>query len=232
MSTAHPRMTIHMQDPMSTAIDPRLLTLTQWLSPAYPVGSFAFSHGLESAIANGWVHDEVSLQGWLNDLLHHGSGKADAIWIRLGYEAPDAAAVLALNAEAKAFAPAAERLREATRQGAAFAQITADVWQITLPPLLMPVALGRAAHLLGLDVTAATTLYLQAFVSNLASAAQRLMPLGQTGAQRVIAQMVPACLACARAAATAQLNDIASSAFLSDVAAMQHETLQPRLFQS
>ncbi|GAA6206821.1 urease accessory UreF family protein [Cognatishimia sp. WU-CL00825] len=208
------------------------MTLTQWLSPAYPVGGFAFSHGLESAIAKGWVSDAASLQAWLGDILRHGSGKSDAAWIWCAYRAPDAAAVQDLDAMARAFAPARERLRESERQGAAFVRVTAEVWGLTLAPHVFPVALGHAAQLVKLDPEAAVTLYLQAFLSNLTAAAQRLMPLGQTAAQRVLAQLGPACVEVAQIAANIDPTDISSSAFLSDIAAMQHETLEPRLFQS
>ncbi len=213
-------------------IDPRLLTLTQWLSPSYPVGSFAFSHGLEAAVAAGWVTDADSLQEWLQDTLQYGSGRADAAWIWRAYEAQDHKDVLALDAMARAFAPSAERLREASRQGQAFRRITADVWQIDLPDLLFPVALGWAAKQVTLDPEATAVLYLQAFLSNLTSAAQRLMPLGQTPAQQVLSQLNPLCIHVAQKSQNIAPQDITSSAFLSDIAAMQHETQEPRLFQS
>ena len=115
MSTATP--------PMLT--DARLLTLAQWLSPAYPVGGFAYSHGLESAVRAGWIADADGLRGWLADVLEHGSGRTDAIWLHLAHGCHDDAALLALDAQARAFGPARERLREGTRQGAAFARTTA-----------------------------------------------------------------------------------------------------------
>jgi urease accessory protein len=217
---------------MSMPIDLRLLTLTQWLSPAFPVGAFAYSHGLETAVRAGWVSDRQSLFDWLQGVLEHGSGQADAAWLSLAYRADEAAAVLALNAQARAFAAAAERIRESERQGAAFARVASEIWGMDLPDLMLPIALGRAARLEGLEPEAVTTLYLQAFLSNLISAAQRLMPLGQTAAQGVLADLNPLCLAVAKRASTMQAEDISSTAFLSDIAAMQHETLEPRLFQS
>lgn len=223
--------------PMSTGqppmpIDPRLLTLTQWLSPAFPVGAFAYSHGLETAVAEGRVQDGDGLFDWLRDVLEDGSGLSDAIWIRATFEAPDRAQVDHLDARARAFAPAAERLREAERQGTAFARVAGHVWDLDLGAWLLPVAMGRAAHLAELEPEAVTVLYLQAFTCNLVAAAQRLMPLGQTEAQQVLARLNPVCLAVATHAATLGPDDIYSNAFLSDIAAMRHETLQPRLFQS
>lgn len=222
---------------MSTAIRPmhtdaRLLTLAQWLSPAYPLGAFAYSHGLESAVRAGWIADAEGLRAWLRDVLEHGTGRADAIWLHLAHGCTDTEALQDLDAQARAFAPAQERLREGARQGAAFARTTAAVWQIELPELLLPLALGRAARLMEMPPAPVAALYLHSFAGNLTSAAQRLMPLGQTAAQTVLAELTPLCTAVAEAAAGAGIDDIASAAFLSDVAAMKHETLEPRIFQS
>lgn len=212
--------------------DARLLTLAQWLSPAYPVGGFAYSHGLESAVRAGWIADADGLRAWLADVLEHGSGRADAIWLHLAHGCGDDTELLALDAQARAFAPARERLREGTRQGAAFARTTADVWQLELPEVLLPLALGRAAQLTGMPPVPVAALYLHSFAGNLVAAAQRLMPLGQTAAQGVLADLTPLCTTVAESAAGAGLEDIASAAFISDVAAMKHETLEPRIFQS
>ncbi|ETA50920.1 urease accessory protein UreF [Ponticoccus alexandrii] len=212
------------------SVDARLLTLTQWLSPAYPVGAFAFSHGLEAAVAEGWVTDGASLEGWLRDVLEEGSGRIDAIL--LGLVSDPEVDVAGIEALARAWQPAAERLREAERQGAAFARVTAEVWDLALPPMVLPVALGRAAGLMGLDRSAVTALYLQAFVGNLVSAAQRLMGLGQTEAQAVLARLAPVCLSVAAEAGGKGAGDLWSNAWASDIAAMRHETQEPRLFQS
>lgn len=210
-------------------IDARLLTLTQWLSPSYPVGGFAFSHGLEAAVAEGRVRDAASLEDWLRDVLEEGSGRTDAILIGLAFSTEDIDATEAL---ARAWQPSAERLREAERQGAAFARVTAEVWGMELPPLLLPVALGRAARLAGLEQQAVTALYLQAFAGTLVSAAQRLMGLGQTGAQGVVARLSPLCLTVAAAAEGQGADRLWSNAWLSDIASMRHEVQEPRLFQS
>lgn len=211
-------------------IDPRLLTLTQWLSPAYPVGGFAYSHGLETAVRQAWVHDAVTLEHWLRDVLAEGSGKADALWIWLAWRGAHSAADL--DEMARAWQPARERLREAERQGAAFARVTAEVWTLDLPPMLLPVALGAAARQMEIEPEAVAALYLQAFAGTLVSAAQRLMPLGQTAAQSVLARLSPLCAEIAAQTGRMTLDDMASNAFMSDIAAMKHETLEPRLFQS
>ena len=214
---------------MFTPTDPRFLTLTQWLSPAFPTGAFAYSHGIEAAIPDGWITDAESLEDWLQDCLTDGSGRADAIWIRLAFEAEDPKPV---DLEARAFISSHERLREAERQGAAFINIVNDVWDLSLSGLLLPVALGHAARRVRLDIDATVALYLQSFVSNLVSAAMRLAPIGQTAGQRVVANLTPLCIKVADDTKGASAEDIFGNAFLSDISAMRHETLQARLFQS
>jgi len=210
--------------------DRDLLTLAQWFSPAYPLGSFAYSHGLEAAVAAGWVEDAESLQGWLEDILRDGTGRSDAIWLRLAHQ--DGTDLADLAAEARAYVPTRERLREAERQGAAFARTTRDIWGIDLPDAVLPIVVGRAVRLLGLDVDVAAAMFLQGFAGNLVSAAQRLLALGQTEAQGVLVALQGVCAQVASDSAGAGLDDLFSNSFLSDIAAMKHETQEPRLFQS
>ena len=220
---------------MNTGIRPMpidLLTLQHWLSPAFPLGAFAYSHGLESAIARSWVNSGDSLRDWLAALLEDGSGRADAVLVSLGWQAGDAATLDQVDATARAFAASAERLMEADLQGAAFCKTLRDVWGHDLPDLMLPVALGRAARLAGLPLEQTGAMYLHAFAANLASAAIRLVPLGQTEGQAALAALTPLCARIAGETAEATADDLYSNAFLSDVAAMAHETLQPRIFRS
>ncbi len=216
--------------PMPT--DMQFLTLAQWLSPAYPLGSFAYSHGLEQAIRAGWISDARELHIWLQDILTEGSGRTDAIWLHAAWGAETEVELLDLNAQARAFAPARERLREGERLGAAFARTTEAVWGVTLPSLLLPLAVGAAARQQKMEPVPVAALYLHSFVGNLVSGATRLMPLGQTQAQAILAALTEICTTLAEETCGLGPDDIHSTAILSDIAAMQHETLEPRLFQS
>ncbi len=209
--------------------DAGLLTLTQWLSPAYPVGAFAWSHGLERAIARGDVTGREDLADWLSAVLVQGAGRTDAILLCEAYRAQDVSAIADLAA---ALAPSRERRMETLQQGAAFAATTRAVWGLDLPDMAFPVAVGRAAALAGLPLPPVLQVWLQAFLSNLVQAAQRLMPLGQTEGQRILAGLAPAILSVAAAAEAATLDDIGSATFAVDTASMQHETQQPRIFRS
>ena len=204
-----------------------LLTLAHWLSPSFPIGAFSYSHGLEAAIADGRIADAEGFGAWLLDVLRQGTGRNDAILLVAGYNGQDQAAELA-----RATAPSAERRLEAEAQGKAFAATCAAIWAVTNTPAPFPVAVGRAASEMRLPLEETLTLYLHAFAANLTSAAIRLVPLGQTEAHAQLAQMAPLCLVLAREAQHQTLDDLGGAAFLSDIASMRHEAMEPRLFRS
>jgi len=213
-----------------TAMTTEVLTLTQWLSPAYPVGAFAYSHGLEAAIGAGWVNDGAELQAWLSDILTDGSGRNDCILLHTAHSGQ--VPLQDVNAVGLAFAASAERRREALLQGAAFAKTTAAIWTTDESAVIYPVAIGAAAATRNIDPTLTCAMYLHAMMSNLIAAAQRLMPLGQTEGQTILMALSPICEELAQETATATLDDLSSSTFLSDIASMQHETQEPRIFRT
>jgi urease accessory protein len=210
----------------------RLMT---WLSPAYPVGGFSYSHGIEYAVEAGLVTDRASLTEWVEDCLRHGAGRSDAIIAAHTWRADDAATRAELADLALALQPAKERLLECEAQGAAFQLVTAAVWpagEIDAAPLPYPVAVGVAAraHIIPLDETLQA--YLWAYVANLVSAGVRLIPLGQTDGQRIQAGLMPVVLDIAREAEVSDLDDIGGCALRAEIAAMHHETQHVRLFRS
>lgn len=182
---------------MAMPTDTQVLILTQWLSPAFPIGAFAYSHGLEAAVDVGWVRDGASFEAWLHDVLDCGAGRTDALFLAAAHIAPDALALANINAVARAFAASAERLLEMEAQGAAFCKLTNAVWGMPLAELLYPVALGAAAQRAELPLTLTSGMYLQAFSSNLVGAAQRLLPLGQTEGQAILRRVAGLCSAIA-----------------------------------
>lgn len=207
-----------------------LLTLVQYLSPAFPTGAFAYSHGLEQVIARGTVTDAAGLDRWLRGVLEHGGGWQDAVLLSLALRpGADHAALAGL---ARALAPSAERLAETEEQGAALARTVAALTGRPLPPAPLPVALGMAAAPLDLPAAQVIALYLHAFASNLVSVATRAVPLGQTAAQAVLAGLNPLCEDLGRRAADAGEADLGNAALAADLAAMAHETLDVRLWKT
>jgi len=213
---------------------PALLRLLAWLSPGFPTGAFACSHGLEWAVETGDITDEASLLDWITDVLIHGAGRADTMLLRHAHAAQcDPARLAALAELARALAPARERRTETTDLGTAFAAAAAP-WE---PPALpeappYPVALGALAGAHGIDVDATALAALQGFAANLISAAVRLVPLGQSAGLRVLAALELTIRAVAEETRTATLDELGGCAFRSDIAAMRHETQYTRLFRT
>jgi urease accessory protein len=181
----------------------------------------------------GDVTDAAGFQAWLADVLEYGTGRNDAILLAAAYRAQDEAALAHVDAVARALAPSSERLLETTAQGAAFVRTTADIWAMEIPVLCYPVAVGRAAALIGVGLEQVLPLYLHGFASNLTGAAMRLVPLGQTEGQRVLAAMTPLCdLLAQEALVGVGLDDLGGCTVMADIAAMKHETQYTRLFRS
>lgn len=223
--------------------DPGLLPLQVWLSPAYPVGGYAYSHGVEWAIETRDVRCRDTLFNWLSDVMRHGGGWSDAVFFAHAHDAartaPDRIAEIAELAAA--FAPSRERKLETLQQGRSFLDVTEKAWPSDALATFVarvgrnaayPVAVALAAAAHGVALRPALKAYLLAFSSNLVSAAVRAVPLGQTDGQRVIAQLIPIVEETAMAAQNAPLDDIGGAAFRSDLASMHHETQYTRIFRS
>ncbi len=220
-----------------------LALLMIWLSPAFPVGAYCYSHGLEWAVACGEVTDASSLREWIAGVLAHGAGRSDVILLAETWRAvaADDAAALARTAElAAALAPSAERHLETLAQGAAFLKAVAAAWPRPLltqlsaseADIAYPVAVGAAAadHRLPLPATAQA--FCQAFAANLVSAGVRLIPLGQTDGVRVLAQLARLIPPLVAEALAMGLDDVGGAAIAADIASMRHETQYTRLFRS
>jgi urease accessory protein len=210
----------------------RLLT---WLSPAFPTGAFAYSHGLEWAVETHDIHDGETLRAWLEAVIAHGSGRNDTILLRQAHRAAlDPAALREVAGLARATAASRERYDEALAQGRAFVRAAAG-WNLPADlPQDIPyaVAVGAMAGAHGIDEDTTASAYLQTFASNLISAAVRLVPLGQTTGLQTLAALEPTILDVVAATKDATVDDLGGCAFRSDLAAMQHETQYTRLFRS
>jgi len=215
--------------PMYTPTDSKLITVMQWLSPAFPIGGFAYSHGLEWAIDKGYVSNREELKKWISDLLEYGSLKNDAILIKLVLQGSDPKEI---NELAMALCPASERLSETQLQGSAFCKIMREVWSLEIDELTLPIALALAAKNESIDQNLVVPAYLHSFCSNLISVAMRLIPIGQTDGQKTLRELSPLISDSVRAVAKSDKDDLGSACFLSDVSAMQHEYLQPRVFKT
>jgi urease accessory protein len=222
---------------------PTLARLMIWLSPAYPVGGFSYSHGLEWTVEAGKVRDAATLGDWIEDILRHGSGLSDAIFLAAAWQAVsarDERRLIEAAELAAAFAPSVERRLETLAQGTAFLTATQAVWPSQAVAQLAaldveiayPVAVGACAAAHGLPIAPTVQAFVQAFAANLASAGVRLIPLGQTDGLRVLARLEPLIPLLVAGAIDAGLDQIGGAGILADIASMRHETQYTRLFRS
>lgn len=214
-----------------------LLRLMAWLSPAFPVGGFSYSHGLERAVHDGLVASRDDLAGWLAALAELGSGWNDAVLFAEAWRRARDGGELAEIAElGEALAGSRERHMETMLQGQAFLTAAA-VWPhpvLGKLPADCPycVAVGAVAGAHGIALEDALAAWLQAFSTNLVQAAIRLGVVGQTAATGIVAGFEPVALAVAARTATSSLDDLGTAALTSDIMAMRHETQHSRLFRS
>jgi urease accessory protein len=218
------------------------LPLAVWFSPMFPVGAFAYSHGLEWAHEAGDISNAEDLRDWLTTLPQRGTLHNDAIVLGAAHRAAlqgDAQRLAEINELALAIAMSRERRLETATQGNAFLLAIKKSWPCASLDLLdvsedvaypVAVALATAGHNLPLDAT--LDMFSLGFVSNLVSAAIRLGIIGQSDGQRVLAALVPIIRETARECAGKDLDDLGGSAFRSDLASLKHETQYTRLFRS
>ena len=221
-----------------------LYRLMAWLSPAYPIGAFSYSGGIEWAVEAGDIKDAATLRDWLAVMIGEGGGFADAVFFVHAHAAVTAAGDAALRAVAElaaALVPSKERFLETTAQGRAFIEVTRAAWAcpaldrldaVWRGPIALPVAVAVACAGHGIALAGALQAFLQALAANWISAGVRLIPLGQTDGQRVLAALEDAVAATAERAMATPLDEVGTGAFRADLAGMRHETQYTRLFRS
>ena len=224
-----------------------LLRLQTWLSPAFPTGSYGYSHGLEWAVEAGHIPDRKSLVDWLEADLCYGSGRNEAIFFSEAWRCAvddDSAKLVAIAELAAAFRGTSEFALESSQQGAACLATLRRVWpdrvldwlsemlgQRHVQPALA-VVLGVRSARQGIPASLALPAFLQSYIANLVIAGVRLIPLGQTEGQRAIAELEEAVLAASAKAEKATVDDLGSTALMVDLASVAHETQYTRLFRS
>jgi urease accessory protein len=221
-----------------------LYRLMSWLTPAYPVGAYAYSGGIEWAVEAGDVRDTETLRSWLTTMIRHGSVSCDAVIFANAHRAVanvDNKAIATIAELAVALAGSKERFLESTSQGQAFMQITQAAWPTPAldrlvavwdGPFAFPVVVAAACAGHEIAVVPALQALLHAAASNLISASMRLVPLGQTDGQRVLAALEGVIVQTGERALATGIDDIATATLRADMAGMRHETQHTRLFRS
>lgn len=222
-----------------------LYRLLAWLSPAYPIGAFSYSHGVETAVEEGLIRDRATLVAWLDSVLRRGTGAVDGALFAAGWRAAaqaDWTSLEAIGERAAAWRGTSEMALESRQQGGSFLSITRTAWphagldeihRRLEGELALPVAVALAAAVHGIALEQALTGYLHAFTANLISAALRAVPLGQTDGQIALAALEASVNDATRAAvAVDSLDEVGTATPLLDWCSLRHETQYTRLFRS
>ena len=202
-----------------------------WLSPSYPIGSFAYSHGLEFEIASGNITEKQEVKQWVEDLLKFGSGWNELVLFSLAYKS-DINSLDELSNFAKALAQSKERYEETLALGRAFAKVTSKLVMVIGQEMPLPIVMGMCAKNEDISLEYILPLFAHNFVANLISVAVRLVPLGQTAGQQVLFELFPTIEEVANKALEASIADLGTSCILADIASMKHEILKTRIFRS
>ena len=205
----------------------QMLILQNWFSPAFPVGAFSYSGGLETAIARGDVCGRDSLAGWLRQTLFHGSIFMDSVFLRSAMDGEG------VNEQCLALCAGAERFQETSELGAAFSRVMRDTQGIDLPAgLAYPVSVGMAARHLGLAREAALAAFMQGACMNQISVAVRAVPIGQMDGQACLLSLAPLIEAATRKALATDAKQAGSFALAADLCALEHETSEQRIYRT
>ena len=238
-----PRMAITRRMPpgMTEAAPDALLRLLSWLSPAFPVGAFAYSHGIETAVDAGLIRSAADLEGWIGAIVTQGAGFTDAVFLCHAWRAAasgDGESLRRVQSYAAAFRGSAEAALESSAQGRAFLTALAAGWpelairgEAGTEPAYACV-IGAAAGLSGIPLPHTALAFLHAFSANLISAGVRLIPLGQRDGVRILAALAPVIQATTTRVVATDLDDLGTATLRVDWTMARHETQYVRLFRS
>ena len=199
----------------------------QWLSPSFPTGSFNFSQGLEYAVSQSMVKNEIDLIEWIENNLEHGFLRNDAIFLKLAYHISKDEDLDDLTEKCLAFSCSALKLNEQVLTGDNFAK--ASDTQLGLP---YPIALGAAAKKHKVKIEELIPLFLQSNISNLIAAAQRLLPLGHKSSTIILKNLFEKINKISRKVLVSTEKDLFSSCYLADTCTLLHEEFEGKIFKS
>jgi urease accessory protein len=235
---------------MSTSMaDAALYDLMTWMSPSWPIGAFAHSSGLEWAVEAGHVRDRATTAEWITTLIEHGPLRNDVVPFVHAWRAASSGNAVRLQEVADLAAATQtsfERRLETTAQGAAFRRIAvascketefaALLAAIEDEDLAYPVAAAVLFAAQNIDLKPGLTAWLHGAAANLVSAAQRLVPLGQTDGQKVLRDLRQPIFTAVEQALALPDDDpfeaLGGCTLLAEIGCMAHETQYTRLFRT
>mgnify|MGYP002620956916 CR=1 FL=1 len=224
-----------------TDMDVAALRLWQLISPALPVGAYAYSQGQETAVAAGWIDDEAGALDWIGGLAEHSVARLDLPVLQRLYgawQAENDAQLLHWSRFLLASRESSEIRAEDQHLGRALARLLVDLdvtqaeaWR-QHPALNYPLMFSLAAVHWHIELRQCLAGYLWAWCENQVAAAIKLVPLGQTAGQRLLSTLIEKIPAWVDNAIA--LDDEAIGVLCPGLAmaSARHETQYSRLFRS
>jgi len=222
----------------------QLVRILQLTDSFFPVGAFAYSDGLESAAAQGRIHDGDSLRGWLNHFLDNVFVPCDGLAFlkcALAMQRGDFNTICSIDEELTAIKPAAsirnssrsigKRLSVGHEATCAGSNPLKDIWD-ALPNCNAPVAYALALTHSGIDERDALLAFGYSRLAGIVSAGMRLIAVGQQQAQALLSETLTSLPVAVERIVQMQGEPLRSFSPLMDIEQMNHRHVYSRLFRS
>ena len=209
---------------MNNIKDP-LQILQIWFSSSFPVGSYAYSHGLEAIIDNKLIKSKNDVEEFLNALLFNGTLRNEYIFIKSIYEGKEINDLMLSSASSK------ERQIEMVDMGNSFRKIMKQSWDFELAEnTAFTYCLTKAAIHFNIKFDYLIKFYLQSFISNLINVCVKHIPISQKDGQKLNVIFINKIQDFLRKSEKLNLEDIGSTFFIGDLFSIKHENLETRIY--
>ena len=209
---------------MNSIKDP-LQILQIWFSSSFPVGSYAYSHGLEAIIDNKLIKNKDDVEEFLNALLFNGTLRNEYIFIKSIYEGKEINNLILSSASSK------ERQIEMVDMGNSFRKIMKQSWDFELAEnTAFTYCLTKAAIHFNIKFDYLIKFYLQSFISNLINVCVKHIPISQKDGQKLNVIFINQIQDFLQKSEKFNLEDIGSTFFIGDLFSIKHENLETRIY--
>ena len=209
---------------MNNIKDP-LQILQIWFSSSFPVGSYAYSHGLEAIIDNKLIKNKNDVEEFLNALLFNGTLRNEYIFIKSIYEGKEINNLILSSASSK------ERQIEMVDMGNSFRKIMKQSWDFELAEnTAFTYCLTKAAIHFNIKFDYLIKFYLQSFISNLINVCVKHIPISQKDGQKINVIFINKIQDFLQKSEKLNLEDIGSTFFIGDLFSIKHENLETRIY--
>ncbi|MEM9694899.1 MAG: urease accessory UreF family protein [Myxococcota bacterium] len=220
---------------MSLGLDPQLGRLLQLASATLPIGTYAYSDGLETAVERGWVTDEEETLAWLTGRLYHQLARVDLPILARLYDGGD---ITLWTQRLRAMRDSAEARYADRSMGQALLRLLGDLgleeanpWR-TAPTACPALGFALAGRAWALDREVLLGAYAWSYGEGQVAAAVKLVPLGQTAGQRILSRWGALLPEVVSTSLDLKDDELGTCAPHAAIASAWHEHQTVRLFRS